>query len=242
MKWRKALLKKVFVGSIVIIVAIMVTTFLLDTLGIMERHINYPVITGVVVILFIMYLINRQGHDWVGTPFVLFLILGITLIDPPHRAFDGSNILMLVLPMLASSYLISPNAPFYLLPLIIGDLFLLSYLAGEGYWGVVPSPSTIGVIIITAIVSWAGAFHVQNALENVEKQNFKLLKTKKNLKKDISKLKKTRKSLETDIHGMKVFQKAAVGRELRMVELKKELQEVIENKKNEKHEETQKSK
>jgi signal transduction histidine kinase len=168
-EWRQRLFARILVISIILLSLVLGANLLSLLTRQREPETNSWILALVLVVLGFSYWANHKGYVWAGMPFVLMLVLAVTFIQPPTESFSGSNILAFMIPMIASTYLISPNAVFILAPLIVGDLYLLAYWAGEGYWGVYPSRTTIASIVLTAVVSWAGAIATQNALRRERK-------------------------------------------------------------------------
>ncbi len=168
-EWRQTLFARILIVSIVLLFLVLGANLLMMLTGQREPETNTQILALVLLVLGFSYWANHKGYVWAGIPFVTMLVLAVTFIQPPTESFSGSNILAFMIPMIASTYLISPHAVFVLAPLIVGDLYLLAFWAGEGYWGVYPSRTTIASIILTAVVSWAGAIATQNALSREKK-------------------------------------------------------------------------
>lgn len=210
--WRQKLLNIILLFVIIVGALVEIANFMLFVSGRRETSTNPLAAIAFIIVGLVMYFINKKRFShFVGIIFVLFFLIVVALAQPADEAFEGSNILALSIPLIMSTYLISSYASFAMGGLLIGTLFYLSYVAGEGFWGVYPSPNTIATVIIFTFASWAGGFATERALIQSREVN--------------KKLKEKEKELRARLDELKIFEKAAVGRELRIAELKEQTKE-----------------
>lgn len=202
---RRKILSILVVGVTPLVVLMLLLSVLSPTFGLHspEEVKRFAGFSSILVMLFVVYAINRRGSGTLASGlFLLMVITGCSFVDEPQQVSAGRSLLAFAVPITMGSVLLRAWGSFVMAGASTIAVVLVAHLGG------VPSNAPFSSIVFLAIalVSWLAARTMERAISDLRVLNVELEDRVRDRTRDLAEsLSQTEAILDSTADGIIVF-------------------------------------